>query len=313
MIKLKEFLKSNESTIIEEKEGRNYSIALAKMYNYTKDMVYIFMDDYCRGGDFNPLKLEKGSFLGIYSTSEEVFYFESNYRREFCRVDVSDLNCSTLSDLATELVKEVNNKIVEKVENDESRLNVDLNEVRLMEEYGIEDNARRRLLRNSDVNMESYASYSIDRVEDSFDTLLDCIRDKENTIEKEANNYIEENKNKIYSTIVNNKKIKECIESISNDADYIRTKELNSIFANKDLKTVTINYKKDGNEMKFKIETRVFLSDKDDTISSYNIQPLKDRKTFKNTFKDKRGLDYIEPEYIEEITHGKKVLYKKNA
>lgn len=114
-------------------------------------------------------------------------------------------------------------------------------------------------------------------------------------------------------TIVNNKKIKECIESISNDADYIRTKELNSIFANKDLKTVTINYKKDGNEMKFKIETRVFLSDKDDTISSYNIQPLKDRKTFKNTFKDKRGLDYIEPEYIEEITHGKKVLYKKNA
>lgn len=41
MIKLKEFLKSNESTIIEEKEGKSYSIALAKMYNYTKDMVYI--------------------------------------------------------------------------------------------------------------------------------------------------------------------------------------------------------------------------------------------------------------------------------
>ena len=65
--------------------------------------------------------------------------------------------------------------------------------------------------------------------------------------------------------------------------------------------------------MKFKINTRIYLYGKDATISSCKIQSLKDRETFENTFKDKRGLDYIEPEYIEEITHGKKVLYKKNA
>lgn len=64
--------------------------------------------------------------------------------------------------------------------------------------------------------------------------------------------------------------------------------------------------------MKFKIEAKVFLNDKTDVISSYKIQSTKDRKQFRDTFRDKRGSDYIEPDYIQEITYGKKVLYKKN-
>lgn len=314
MINLKEFLESDKSTITKEYEGGRYSVSLAKMYNYEKNIISIFKEDYCKGNDFNPFSIDKDSLLGIYFINNKVFYFKDTFKMQYSNLNLTDLEYSNLNELNIKMVKEINNKIIEKINNDESKLNVNLNEMRLTSEDYLKGYAESLFLGNKNIEVDSYASYSIPNITNSFDTLVDYVENKEKLVDIESDKYIENKKNDIYLTIVNNKKIKEYMKVIENNVDYIRTRELNKILSNKDYKTVNIKYKQGNNEMKFKIEARDFLSSITSTINSYKIQPSKDRETFMKTFESKsKCYADIEQEYIEEITYGRNLLYKKNA
>lgn len=311
MINLKEFLESNKTMVVDEKGYWDYADSLAKIQNIEEDIDYIFKDLYCRGKRFNPLKLKKEDFLGIYYKKSGKFYFRDSYyaKNEILKHD--GLDCSDLTTLTEEINESVNKKIIEKVSNGKVNIDVELEKYEQPEEYAIESTARRIFLRGETVCMNSYAEYSIKDYTQHFDDIIDYIIDSENAIERISSEYIEENKKSIYRNILINERVSELIKTIEKDPDYIRTRKLNEIFMNNDIKSINIKYVKDGEEMKFKIENRVFLEYKNDTISSYNIISPKERKEFENTFKDKRGSDYIESEYIDEITYGKKVLYKK--
>lgn len=312
MINLKEFLESDKTTISGEKQGWGYRTTLAKIFNRTKDVVYILKNEYSKSDDFNPFEIEERSFMGIYYIEKNTFYFKNNLEFEYRNLDLSNLNYYILTEVKKEFVKEVNKKIIEKVNNDETKLGVNIEDVELNDDSYVENNARRIFLKDYEVEIDSYASYGIESMEKDFDTIVNYIKDNKETVEKESSAYIEENKNEIYRIINANKRTLELMKTFEQDEDYIKIRELNKIFGNKDYKTLNIYYKQDDNEMKFKIEARAFLENKTSTISSYNIQSPKDREKFRDTFKDKRGLDYIEPDYIQEITYGKKVLYKKD-
>ena len=312
MINLKEFLESDKTTISGEKQGWGYRTTLAKIFNRTKDVVYILKNEYSKSDDFNPFEIEERSFMGIYYIEKNTFYFKNNLEFEYRNLDLSNLNYYILTEVQKEFVKEVNKKIIEQVNNDETKLGVNIEDVELNDDSYVENNARRIFLKDYEVEIDSYASYGIESMEKDFDTIVNYIKDNKETVEKESSAYIEENKNEIYRIINANKRTLELMKTFEQDEDYIKIRELNKIFGNKDYKTLNIYYKQDDNEMKFKIEARAFLENKASTISSYNIQSPKDRKKFRDTFKDKRGLDYIEPDYIQEITYGKKVLYKKD-
>ena len=84
--------------------------------------------------------------------------------------------------------------------------------------------------------------------------------------------------------------------------------------SDRSMKTLNVAYKKDGKEMKFKVEGNPHVSNstEDFYISNYKICNNSDRELFKKTFNnnDKYGED-IYLQNIESITYGRKVLYKK--
>lgn len=311
MLNLKEFLESNKTMMVDEKGNRDYADSLAKIQNIEEGIDYIFGDLYCRGKRFNPLKLDKNDFLGLYNKKTGVFYFENSY---YAKNEILKHDSLTVSDLGT-LVKEINesinNKIVEKINNGKINLDIEPENYDKPEDYMIENKAKRLFLRGESINFTSYATFEIKHYSEYFDTIIDFIVNKEKTIDEISDKYIEDNKGSIYRIIKINQEAYNLMQDMEKDPDYVQTRKLNEIFMNRDIKSINIKYVKDGEEMKFKIENRVFLEDKNDTISSYNIISSKERDKFRSTFKDKRDLNYIESEYIEEITYGKKVLYKR--
>lgn len=221
-----------------------------------------------------------------------------------------DNSMNDTNTLSLELVSEVNKKIIEKIENDESRLNVDLNEIKEFSENSLKSRAEGMYIRNYEVCVNSYAKYSLECINNSTDILLQYALNKEDVVEKESNKYIEENKNKIYSNILYYKKIKEYMNILDEDMEYVRLRKLNSIFRNKDLKTLNIKYKQNNKEIEFKIRNKgIFLYNNRDNIDIDRIRFIKDRQSFREEFANTVAGAYIKPKYIEKIMHGTKVLY----
>lgn len=310
MINLKEFLESNETVMVEK--GVKYPLALAKIYNETEDMVYILKTRYNKGNNFNPYNINERCFIGIYYIEKNIFYFENRYEPQFGGLNLSNLNYSFLEDVQKELVEKVNEKIVEKINNDESKLDINMKDLELNDDSYIKKGAIAIFLQNSKVEINSYANYNIRNANDDFDIVVNYIKNNKRTVEEESLNYIEKNKNEIYKEINTNKRVLEYMKVVEQDEDYIEIRKLNRVFGSEEFKTLNIYYKQNENEMKFKIESGELLYGKNDTISSYNIKPTKDREKFQEIFKDKNGYDDIKPDYIQEITYGKKVLYKKD-
>ena len=311
MINLKEFLKNDNATTL-----KSDGTVLFKVCNIEKDMIYVFTDTFSSTNQFNPFRIKDSSFLGLYYITEDKFFFPSKYTLSYWtkyadkdeEISISDLEVLCLSDVVNEIKDLVIKRLVEAVGNDESKLNIDKNDVELTNENRIKDYATRLFLRNEDIEINKYLhQYNLKDGETSFETIVKFLRDKDNAISEEVNNFLDKNKENIYKDIVFNKKVIEYTKLLKDKPEYIRTRELNKVFLNRDLKTVNILYREDDKEMKFKIDNKSVLGYTNDTISYWHIKSLKEREEFRKAFKG-----HIEQKNIIQITHGKDTLYKRD-
>ena len=83
--------------ILEQNYGNTISDTdLAKIFNRTKDVVYILKNEYSKSDDFNPFEIEERSFMGIYYIEKNTFYFKNNLEFEYRNLDLSNLTSSNL-------------------------------------------------------------------------------------------------------------------------------------------------------------------------------------------------------------------------
>lgn len=312
MLNLKEFLVGEKNLVVDFKEKLGYGPGLARIIDTEKGVDYVFQDSYSRTTSFNPFSIKENSILGVYDRKSEVFYFVSDVEKRYTRVDYSDVeNYCIEEDVKTAIVELVNNSIISKIGNNKELVHVDLGEENLPNKNSVRSTAIRLFLNGESVDDFAYANFNITDIFRDIDMLVDYIQDKESTVEKLACKFIEEKRESIYRTLFRNEEIYKVLEDLNNDEDYVQLKMMNEVLGNSEFKTVNVLYKKDGKEMKFKLKNKRRLSSLEDSILSNNIVDKKDLLEFQKEFRDKRGLDYIEPEHIEQITHGRKVLYQR--
>lgn len=312
MLKLKEFLVGNKNLVVDFRDKLGYGPGLARIIDTEKGLDYVFEDSYSRETSFNPFSIKENSMLGIYNRNTGVFYFESEFKRKYTKVDYSDLETLCIDvDIQKALIEKVNNSIISKIGNNKKLLKIKDEDVEACNMEALQKKAERMFFYDSTVDMFSYARFDIADIYSDINTLTDYILNAKDTIERLAIQFIEENKKTIYSTMRSNDIISKILEDLHENEEYMNIKKMNEFFGNSEFKTVNVLYKKDGNEIKFKMKNvRKFSTLNDSFLSSY-IVDKKDYDKFRESFRDEKELDYIHPEYIEEITHGRRVLYKK--
>lgn len=211
-----------------------------------------------------------------------------------------------------EFIKKVNEKIVEKIGNNENTLDVDIIKVERLSDKQLKTRAIDMYIRGLEIPLNTYANYSIDDLSNCYDMLYDETVNLDELVEKEANNYIDNNKYQICENLLYYNKMNYYMRLLDDNNNYVILRKLNSIFLNKHLKTLNIKYKKDDKEMDFQMRNNgIFLRQLNDIIPYTKINRINSRLEFERMFRHELGYIAIYPKFIEEISCKDILLYTK--
>lgn len=335
-IDFKAFLEGEKNTVAINSWSDQYTVFYKA--NLTDNLVLIYHQKYNDYPFYNSLKSYSPINAGvdmIYNNISNTLYINCyEYGQKFLKLE--GLNLLNISDFKDSLQKDINKRIIEIVNNNVDNLNLSDEEI---EEYNKEilqnnDNYcvyKRRaielLVKGEEVNLNSYARFIFDTKVYSFynDGFKECyicfddfnvikaIHNKEVFINEIVSKILSEFKNPIYKSIIKNNKIFEFMEELKYDEDLSIVRNVTSVLKNGDMKTLNITYKRNGEEMTFKIEGNPHIqnSNKGFYISSYYICNRNERATFERMFREESAVVDIYLLNIESITYGRKVLYKK--
>ena len=306
MLKLKSFLNCNDS-IVSVKESSRVFI---KVEHPSKEIIYVLEEKFSNSGEFNPLNMN-AVFFGIYVIKSNTFIFETELDVKYCNVDLSELNVSTLSEIKEEIESKVNDLLAYKVNKNKERVHVELKKYEVITDEAMKSIAERKFINGVKIFNGYSASYSINNLKYRIDLLVDYLINSEITIDKEVEEYIENNKKDIYREIELNERIIKYLDSIKEDTYIQNLQRMATVFNDENIKSLNIHYKEDEKEMKFKISNSVLLEDRNDTISISNIINADEFKQFKELFSKEDYYTSINPRCIEKITYGKKILFEK--
>lgn len=305
MLNLKSFLVSNDSVV-----AQNSSRVLVKVEHPSKDIIFVMEERFANNGEFNPFKMDT-QCLGLYNVKEDMFLFTDDLEIRYSDLDLNNLNVSNLEELKVEIESKVNEALISKIGKDENEVYVELKEYEKISDDVARSRAEDMFINDIELKEFSYADYVMNEIQYDITPFINYIIYPNLAIEEEADKYIEKNKKYIYRDMELNKRIQKYIEEIKNDEYAKSLKEMATIFNDSSIKTFNIHYKKDDKEMTFKVSNHIRLDRVDDTISATIILNAKEEKIFRDKFEEEGRWTFIIPKYIEEITYGKKILYKK--
>lgn len=316
MVKLVDFLNSEDGVIFyNHKNDDRYSVAFSKMLTRYPGIIYVFKQTYCENEVFNPFDMDN-SFFGVYHKNTNTLYIEDKVGMIYISkyneyITLDGMDCLELYDVKNELVEEVNSKILNLIGFNKLKLGLDKNDIKEIDQKHAVNKAKRMYISGEAIDKDVYAKYKIGDIRYSLGDIIKYIDDKEYFIDSTTHRYIRENSVQIYSDIEFIETLEMEMERLNSDEDANVRRKIELVFSDRSRKTLNITYKKDGKEMIFKIENKASVV-RDNYISVYYIVNAKDRDLFGATYVDEDRFSVeIIPKYIESISYGKNILYKK--
>lgn len=167
--------------------------------------------------------------------------------------------------------------------------------------------AREMFLQDKDITDICFkCNYEFDGWDE--DNYLQYILDCNGFAEKEAQKFLDENQEEMFSQFLENNILSQKLQSLINNhgSTLHRIKDIIKAVSESDAKTVNVTVGKDGHEFTFKTEASHLTRDPGSHYSTWYISAA-DRREFEKLFG--RNADYT-PDDITRITYGRNTLYE---
>lgn len=212
-----------------------------------------------------------------------------------------------------DFINKVNDEIIVKIKDYYSTLKFDVSDINKGDEGKTKMFVESFYIRGFDIPFCKSIKYNLDDLDDCMDILYEDNININRLIEKEANAYIKKNKEDIDKALLYFYSFQYYTEHfLVNNSDCTTLRKLNTIFLNKNFKTLKMKYSKNGNELIFNIRNKgIFLRTLSDFIPYRLISTANTKSEFSDTFNTSSGGTCIEPKYISEISYRNNILYKK--
>ena len=276
-----------------------------------KDERFNFLYMQSQYQDKNEIELEPENlkFIGVYDKVENTSYLSDAYTKY--SNPLSPLNGISLTVLRTKMIEEIKNKILEMIESEPSQFNIQSSDIlkKLKNVYWyIEREARSAFLYGKFPNLKSWIEYDEnDRL--TSKNLLSYIKDEEKTCTEKAQAWISEHYDHICFRLAELQEIKKTYDNLTATPSKLHTIRniIQAMSSFPDAKTVTVHLLKNGTEFTGKINADYFRRDPNFTYDNYGFS-APDRRRYIELFGQ---YDDFDPDEIEKITYGKKVIYQK--
>ena len=209
----------------------------------------------------------------------------------------------------------INRYVEDAIANDRNHLTVrevtgwqEVRHLQYYQEYGAKENAIQMFFDGEIPDEQFHSGYTLDELPEP--AFIAYIRDPENFVQTEAEQYMKINQEKFLLQFLENDALLTEYQALVQDtgSPYYRMKAITDAVKDSGAKTVTVSIRKDGAELTFKAAADS-LTGRRGYYSTYYL-PAQDRREFERVFG--RNADY-NAEEIMKITYGKKTIYEAAA
>lgn len=257
------------------------------------------------------LEPENLKFVGVYDKVENISYLTDSYTKY--SNPLSPLDGISLTVLRTKMIEEIKNKIQEMIESNFSQFDTqssDIQEKVKSSHWHIESEARAAFLYGKFPDLKSWLEYKhVENEEWTSKNLLSYIEDSEATCTEKAQAWIIKYYDDICFQLATLQEIKKAYDNLTATPSKLHTIRniIQAMSSFPDAKTVTVYLLKKETEFTGKINAYYFRRDPISTYDNYGFS-APDRRRYIELFGQ---YDDFDPDEIEKITYGKKVIYQK--
>lgn len=311
--KLHEFLKGEEMKAVEKREYEHatYYTYFVKVKSGIDGIDLVYKAESNTEGVIGAFKGME--FAGIYSKPKDTFYYVYLYFIPYNDVDeILGTRLISVDSLWDELHKKTTDEIISRIGYDENSIKgveVSIEELKRIKKHYVPKESKELFMNGKCVDKHEYIDiFSLPEVKYSDTLLLLYLDNPKKIIERESEKYIKEKASYIYKNIIKNKLIEKELEEMNKDEKLIENRKIFSILSSLDMKTVNVEFLREGEVFKCKLETNSW-NYIDSRISSYDVVGRADTDKFEEMFRDAR--DDASFDNVTKITYSRKVLYER--
>ena len=256
------------------------------------------------------LEPENLKFVGVYDKVENISYLTDSYTKY--SNPLSPLDGISLTVLRTKMIEEIKNKILEMIESQSSQFNIqssDVQEKLKNSHWYIKEKAQRAFLYAEFPDLKNWIEYDENDSRWTSKDLLSYIKDNEATCTEKAKVWVSEHYEHICFRLGELQEIKKVYDNLEATPSKLHTiRNIIQVMSSfPDAKTVTVHLLKNGTEFTGKINADCFRRNPNFTYGNFGFS-APDRRRYIELFGQ---YDDFDPDEIEKITYGKKVIYQK--